>query len=222
MIAGAATAIGVFEANTDKDADVRMDLEYMLPAAIGNLLGVMFLVYLTASIPTRSTAYKLVVIFILMAGLFIEIYLTVFVETWPESIATYIVVVLNFLLRTFYILEYVQDEWAPVTWAVNSVTKAVMPPSAPSAKPPPVSDDKADRMKEILSKWDSVRSKIEKSPKGLKSDTSREAWRNIVKPSFESGTLTLEKIKEAVATLRHADDSKVSLTEFPVGGRRRV
>lgn len=111
-----ATALGMMKISEDPTGKFISDEEYIVPALVGNTLCVIFLIWLTATIPTRSTAYKLIVIIFLILGIVGEIYMTFFFTQAPAVYGTYALIVVNFLVRTFYVLEYVQDTWNPISW----------------------------------------------------------------------------------------------------------
>lgn len=116
FITTGATAMGVMEASKSTDPNSKWGEEYIIPAAIGAIFCVLFLMYLVSTSPGKSNAYKLIVIFILLAGVLAETYMTLLLnqtQTGSEVI-TMIVIVLNWLFRTFLVLEYVQQEWSPL------------------------------------------------------------------------------------------------------------
>ena len=223
FIGSVATAMGVLELGSTGNEQVGE--EYIIPAAVGNTLCVLFLIFLTATIPTRSVGYKLVVISLLLIGLVAEIYLTLYVEKMPYSIGTYFVIAVNFLIRAFYVLEYVQDSWAPITFGsttVASVTKAVEKAVAPTPSRPSQSDSDDDRKREFVARWDKIWTKIRDSPEGLTTESRKDAWESVIKPAIEEKKFTAENLKEAAAKLRHADGTNVPLASLDIrGGRKR-
>lgn len=219
FIGSVASGMGVLELGST--GDKKTGDEYIIPAAVGNTLCVLFLIFLTATIRSRSVGYKLLVITLLLVGLVLEIYLTIFVETMPYSVATYFTIAINFLIRAFYVLEYVQDSWAPITFAsttfapaISSVTKAL-----PQSRSEPDDDD---RRKEFMAKWDKIWSKVRESPEGLTNESRKDAWESVVKPAIESKKFTAETLKEAASKLRHADGTNVPVSSLDIrGGRKR-
>lgn len=135
-----ATALGLMKISEDSSSQMITDEEYIIPAVVGNTLCVIFLVWLTATIPTRSTAYKFIVILFLIFGLIGEIYMTFYFTQPPNVYGTYVLVVTNFLIRTFFVLEFVQDTWSPVSW--NDYLGAPKPAS--SGQPKPSGDKKPE------------------------------------------------------------------------------
>ena len=223
FIGSVATAMGVLELGST--GNEKVGEEFIIPAAIGNTLCVLFLIFLTATIPTRSVGYKLVVISLLLIGLVTEIYLTLYVEKMPYSIATYFVIAINFLIRAFYVLEYVQDSWAPITFstAVTKVAKTVEKAVAPTPAPRASAETDDDELRrEFISKWDKIKNKIRESAEGLTTESEKDAWRTTVKPAIESKTFTAEVLKEAAAKLKHADGTSVAIAPLNIhGGRKR-
>lgn len=160
-----ATAMGVMEASKSTDPNAKWGEEYIIPAAIGAIFCVLFLMYLVSTSPGKSNAYKLVVIFILLAGVLAETYMTLLLnqtQTGAE-VGTMIVIVLNWLFRTFLVLEYVQQEWSPlfpkaakavattVTATSTSTSTSTGTSSGPSTD---VKKELKDRVKDYVSRLD--------------------------------------------------------------------
>lgn len=197
-----ATALGLMKIGEDPSGKFMSDEEYIVPAAVGNTLCVVFLIWLTATIPTRSTAYKFIVIIFLVLGLIGEIYLTFFFTQPPAVYGTYVLVVVNFLIRTFYVLEYVQDTWSPISWndylgapkasssSSSSASSSEKKPEGEKKKPELTDDQKA--------KAKAAREKLEASIKTLKADA-----KGYLGPSINDATQAINK--EAAAG-KSADD----------------
>jgi hypothetical protein len=220
VVSSGATIFGIMQ----EGSNTVLAEDYIIPAALGSTIAVIFLIILTATIPSRSILYKLFVIVVLIVGLVAEIYLTVYVNKMPASVATYIVIVLNFLIRAFYVLEYVQDEWAPLytTPSVSEIVKQIQPQKQPQPQSRPVESDEDSLRKEFISKFDKIKNKLRDSPEGLMKDSSDEAWRTVMRPALESKTFTIEKLKEAAGKLKHDDGSPVSVSALDIrGGRKR-
>lgn len=222
-----ATALGLIKISDDPSGKFISDEEYIVPAFVGNTLCVIFLVWLTATIPTRSTAYKLIVIILLILGLIGEIYMTFFFTQPPEVYGTYVLIVTNFLIRTFYVLEYVQDTWNPVSWTdykgyIES-PKQQSKPAAPSGEKKPEGEKPKvdDKVKETKQK---AREKLEASITNFKSDpnkphdgsTINSAYQEISK-QVEAGKSADEAHKAAKALLKYKDGSA-----YTGAGRRRA
>jgi hypothetical protein len=218
MGAAVATSLGIYEASTDADpSTTTVDLKFIIPAAVGNSLLVMVLVYLTATIKTIGPGEKFFISFILIAGLVIEIYLTTYIEKMPESIATYFMIALNFLIRSFYVLQFVQDEWtrpfAPAIKAASTVLPSVATPKS-SSSPPTPKDTKS-----FVEKWDKVWQRIRDSDKGLDMKSRNDAYFSVIKPAEKEGKTTTEVIMEAAKLLKYKDGSTVDASDIKIGGR---
>jgi hypothetical protein len=218
MGASVATALGIYEANTDNDPDSKVPIQFIIPAAVGNTLLVMILVYLTSTIRTISPMTKFFVSFVLIGGLVAEIYLTTYLEKMPEAIGTYVIIVLNFLLRAFYVLQFVQDEWTrPFGVSVPTVKQfaQVVAPAA-IAKPAAPPQDKT----RLVDKWDSIWERIRDSSKGLDESSKNQAYREIIKPAREKGNLTVDIVEQAAKALKYKDGSSIDPSDIKLGGRR--
>ena len=118
FVAGTAfTGFGIFK--TSESSNRQLEESYIIPAQVLNGLTVMFLLYL-ASTSNFSASYKLFVIVVLVSGMMIEIYLTSYADREAESIASYVFVAINFLIRAFFLVELIQGEWvSPITQTVK-------------------------------------------------------------------------------------------------------
>jgi len=219
MVATVATAIGVYEANIDDDPNTTVDLKFVIPAAVGNTLLIMVLVYLTATIKTIGPGTKFFISFVLIAGLVAEIYLTTYVEKMPESIATYFVIVLNFLLRSFYVLQFVQDEWTrPFGVSVptiQEVAKVVAPESIVKPSSGPAEKDKQS----FTRRWDKIWERIRDSDKGLDMKSRSVAFSSVIRPAEKEGRTTDDVLMEAAKMLKYRDGTSVQTSDIKLGGR---
>lgn len=206
-----ATALGLIKIGDDPSGQFMVDEEYVVPAAVGNTLCVIFLIWLTATIPTRSTAYKFIVIIFLILGLIGEIYLTFFFTKPPAVYGTYVLVVVNFLVRTFYVLEYVQDTWSPISWNDYIGAPKATTPSSSGEKKPEV-DKKPDLTESQKAAADAARTKLRDSVTKFKAagnydgKTINEA-EQLIKKAAASGKTADEIHKAAKALLKYKDGS---------------
>ena len=208
-----ATALGLMKIGETPSGQMLTDEEYIIPAAVGNTLCVIFLIWLTATIPTRSTAYKLVVILFLMLGLIGEIYLTFFFTEPPIVYGTYVLVVVNFLIRTFYVLEYVQDTWSPVSWtdyqgAPKPASSASSSSSSSSSSSASSGDKKPvdDKEKEATRKITEAIKKMEADAKKVDNKSRQPAY-DKTKSEIRAGKSVDDAYKAGKALLKHADGS---------------
>lgn len=232
VIGTGVTMVGVFR--TTEMSEKHLEEGYIVPSQVLNGLTVMFLLYLTST-SSFSPSYKLLVILLLVGGMMIEIYLTSFSDRKPEAIAAYIFISLNFLVRTFFLVELIQGEWVkpfadtvrPVQNVMKEVVKDVA--AAPAAiesivesKPEAPSSEPASE-KQLRSKWDKLKDMLQAKPEGLDRDSRADAWRNVIRPAEESGRTDIKEVlKEAVAKLKDKDGNPIPLNSVDlVGGRKK-
>ena len=207
-----ATALGLIKIGDDPSGQFMSDEEYIVPAAVGNTLCVIFLIWLTATIPTRSTAYKFIVIIFLVLGLIGEIYLTFFFTKPPAVYGTYVLVVVNFLIRTFYVLEYVQDTWSPISWDdYLGAPKAAAPSSSSSSGDKKPEGDKKkpgfdEKTKEIRKKIGEAITKMKADPKAFDGTTQDKAYKAF-NAAIDAGKSADDAYKAAKAELKYKDGS---------------
>lgn len=216
-----ATALGLIKIGEDPSGKFMSDEEYIVPAAVGNTLCVIFLIWLTATIPSRSTAYKFIVIIFLVLGLIGEIYMTFFFTQPPAVYGTYVLVVVNFLIRTFYVLEYVQDTWSPISWNdyAGAPKASSSGPAKPSGESKPSGEAKAptdDKEKEAKNKLREALDKMKADPKKLDNKSMNEAY-NKLKDAIKAGKSVDEAYKAGKAVLKYGDGSA-----YTGAGRRRA
>lgn len=228
------TGYGIFR--TNEMSEKHLDEAYIIPSQVLNGLTVMFLLYLTST-SNFSPSYKLLIIFLLVGGMILEIYLTSYADRKAESIAAYVFICLNFLTRAFFLIDLVQGDWvSPITYSakpiqqaikesvVKPVEQAVKEVVLPTSQPTPKPSEPAESVwPEIQSKWDKLRDSIKARPEGLNSDTEREAWKTIIRPSKDSGRKDIKQIlREAVGIMKDKDGNPIPLnTVDTVGGRKR-
>lgn len=214
-----ATALGLIRLSEDPSGKFISDEEYIVPALVGNTLCVIFLVWLTATIPTRSTGYKFLVIIFLILGIVGEIYMTFFFTQAPTIYATYVLIVVNFLVRTFYVLEFVQDTWSPISFgdAVTAVTSNTQ--KKPDDKKPEgekkTKVELDDKAKDARKKLDEVIDKMRKDAKGIKGPTIGDSIKKF-KDEIAAGKTADEAYKSAKGILKYGDD-----TPYTGAGRRK-
>lgn len=214
------TALGLIKIGDDPSGQYISEEEYIIPAAVGNTLCVIFLIWLTATIKTRSTGYKLLVIIFLIVGLIGEIYLTFFFTEAPSVYGTYILVTLNFLIRTFFVLEYVQDTWVPVSFA-DSTMASSKPISVgqifgtlEKSESQRVPDD--DRTKDAKKKLADAIAKIKADSRGIDGKAMNDAYDRL-KGEIKSGKTVDEAYRSGKSLLKYKDGSP-----YTGAGRKRA
>ena len=159
------TMLGIMKESKSSDPNQYWAPEYVVPGSIFNGLTVLFLLYLISTAKGKSNFYKLVVVFLLLAGLTAEIYMTTLLDMTRlgDQVGTWIVVVVNWLFRAFFILEYVQEEWSPLFPAAKDIAKAVSGPAASSSSS---SSGSTDKGKELVKKWEELLVKLREANGG--------------------------------------------------------
>lgn len=233
MLGTILTGFGIFQAS--ELSDKTMEEKFIIPSQVLNGLTVMFLLYLTAT-SSFSNSYKLFIIVVLVGGMILEIYLTSYADRKPESIAAYVFVTLNFLIRSFFLIDLIQGEWvSPIVKSVKpvqavvkdtivaplqeAVKEATMPAPESVAKPE-VSEDIG---RELVSKWDKLKNSIRTRPEGLNEESTKEAWKSVIRPAKDEGRKDIKEVlREAVGKLTDKDGNPVPLNSVDaVGGRKR-
>jgi hypothetical protein len=207
------TGLGIYDANLNKSTE--WGIEYSVPSSIANVIAVIFLVFLTSTSKSHSSMYKLITIILLVGGMFIEMYLVLLVEEGPAIYVTYIVIIVNFLVRIFLVLDFIQTgNFEPLYTASTTVLPATTSDVVKVVSP--------DLKQEFVTKWDAIRKKVRDSPEGLLGESETDAWRSVIKPSRDAGKFTVEALKEAASKLKHSDGSPVAVSSLDIrGGLRR-
>lgn len=228
FIAGSGlTIVGIF--NTNDLSEKYVNDKYIIPSQVLNGLTIMFLLYLTSTNTVFSPSYKLLIIFLLVGGMIIEIYLTSYADRKAESIAAYVFISLNFLIRAFFLIDLTQSEWVkPFTNPIKPIQQAikenVVKPVEQAIQQAVVEPEKSEhRTSELTSKWDQLRDILKNKPEGLDQSSQKEAWENIIKPARRSGRKDVKEVlKEAVAVLKDKDGNSIPLNSVDaIGGVRK-
>lgn len=234
MIGTGFTLFGIFR--TNEMSEKNLDENFIIPSQVLNGLTVMFLLYLTSTNTVFSPAYKLLIIILLVGGMLIEIYLTNYADREAESIAAYVFIAINFLIRAFLFIDLIQSDWVkpftsplkpaqkivkdtvmkPIEQAIKEVTKAVQ-----EAPKPEKTEDTSG--KELQDKWNKLKEILYKSPEGLDKPSESEAWKTVVRPAKESGRTDIKEVlKEATAVMKNSSGNPIPLnTVDSVGGARK-
>lgn len=188
---------------------------YKAGAAVGTALTVFFLVYLTATTSQKTTGVKTVILTILVIGLIVEAVLMMLpIEDENVDYAKYGIITFNFLYRTYYILSYIQEPWAEITFdTINTGIKAVTP-SAVAPSSGPKGDDVGKAFKD---KWVEIRGQA-RAKYGAENLSEGEA-NSIINKAIFAGDLNKSKYSEALAALKTKSGEAVA--GISVGGRRK-
>lgn len=207
------TMLGIMKESKSTDPNQYWAPEYVVPGSIFNGLTVLFLLYLISTAKGKTNFYKLVVVFLLLAGLTAEIYMTTLLDMTRlgDQVGTWIVVVLNWLFRAFFILEYVQEEWSPLFPAAKDVAKAVSSSSSSSS----TSTETTDKGKELVKKWEELLVKIREANGGKdKIENVGEGFK-VISDARKSGSFDMAAVlASAKSKIKRKDGAPL------VGGRR--
>lgn len=233
MLGSILTIVGIFR--TNELSERHIDESLIIPSQVINGLTVMFLLYLTST-SAFSPAYKLLIIVLLVSGIIIEIYLTSYADRQAESIAAYVFISLNLLIRAFFLIDLVQGEWVkPFTGSIKPVQQIVKQnvvkpveqavkealPTAPVKESAPKVET-TDIGRDLQSKWDKLKKVIESRPEGLSVESEKDAWRNVVRPAKDSGRTDIKQVlREATEKMKDKAGNPIPLnTVDAVGGRK--
>ena len=230
------TGIGIFR--TNEMSEKTLDESFIIPAQVLNGLTVMFLLYLTST-SQFSPSYKLLIIIMLVGGMIFEIYLTSYADRQAESIAAYVFITLNFLIRAFFLIDLIQGEWiSPITQSIKPVQQIVkesvvkpiqeavkdtVAPKSEASSVKPSYDSTDATWSEIQSKWDKLKKLADARPEGLNPDSERDAWKTVIRPSRDSGRKDIKQIlREAAEKMKDKEGNPIPLnTVDAIGGKRR-
>lgn len=211
--------MGVITESKSTSPDSYWALPYVIPSAIMNVLCVVLLIYLVATLKGKSNFYKLVVAILLVSGLAAEIYMTTLLDmtNTAQEVGTWIVIVLNWLFRAFYVLEFVQEEWTPLFPAAKDVAKAASSSSSSSSG---VTDVKKELRKRFDDYKKALKDRLKAStPAGGKvpryTDDSSNAASKFISDLADPKLSDLDGAKK----LLKLDDGR-SATSVLAGGRR--
>ena len=222
MLGAAFTMIGIFR--TNQMSEKHLDEAYIIPSQVLNGLTVMFLLYLTST-SNFTPLYKLLVIIVLVGGMMLEIYLTTYSDREAESIAAYVFITTNFLLRAFLLIELVQGDWvAPITRSAKPIQQAVkdtfVKPLTEAVTEATTSEEKpsSDEISAYKDRWRSVVKDIKANNTDVDGSTIATAWR-VIDDAVKNSEFTKEHLKEALDKVKNKDGTSVS--GVTVGGRKR-
>lgn len=220
LIIGAAymNLLGIMEANTSNDKQKL--LGYIISANVINTFAVLCIIILTINSTKLSSLFKVLVILVIFLGLFGEIYLFA-TELYSKNYINYIVLIINLLIRTYYLIYYFNDSWAMFPGSnVTTITKVFERTITPKegAKVNEITDSEADAFKD---KWRSIfrqaRQKVGKE--NFDDAAMNNAWDEVINPAIAAKDYSLDRLKEAASYLR--DKSGKQITDLVFGGKKQ-
>lgn len=212
--------LGILEANTNDDQTIL--LAYIIPANIVNGLAVICLIILTINSTKLKLTYKILIVLLLLSGLVGEFYLLA-TQLYSKNYINYIVLVVNLLVRVYYLAYYFNESWAMfpgyyLTY-VKDMEKVSYPKEAPKASESVSGDSPLDLKAEFRKILKQAKEKVgDDSDSGL-NKTYQEALKEVINPAIENKEFTKEKLKEAAAMLKDKEGNSIS--GLTVGGKKR-
>lgn len=226
LLIGAAyiNLLAIYEANTTNDKDTVVT--YTVSANIINGLAVLALVVLTINSTVFTTFYKAFVILILLGGLIVELYL-IGTELYTRNYYTYIVLILNLLIRVYYLIYYFNEAWAMfpsmgtttviertvVQQPGKVIEKTILPPKAER-----VMDADADN---FVEQWKNIfRQAREKVGRDNFDEMSREkGFQEVIRPAVAARDFSRDRLKDAAGYLK--DKTGNPIRDLAFGGKKR-
>ncbi len=220
LVIGTFCTVMIVFADENVISDLYGEQYYLIGQAVSATLVVFLLLYLTATSTAKTPGYKVIIMFILLAGLIAEIILmNVSLDLENISYGKYVLIAFNFLYRAYCILEYIQEPWAELTFeGINSGIKSVVPTesSGDSSSSTSTSTDgaafkakfatMATQAKAKATDWDGIqRSKAEGE---------------ISKIIKDGGPFTKAKLEELAKEYLKNKDGTTITVDIPAGGRR--
>jgi hypothetical protein len=213
------TLMVVFE-----DKQIITDLEYteyyQAIAGVSNALAIMLLTYLTVTSTSRSDVYKWAIVTIFVVGFILEIYFTfIFTDKSYETIS-FGIIAANLLFRGYFMMQYFQEPVVMPQFQFLTKGLDIKESPAPSTEPsaPAQSDIEAYKTS-FRSLLDQARGQREDGT--LDGKTVSRAW-DIVYKGIREGSMTKDKLREAVGELKYSSDqSSVNASALTFGGRKR-
>ena len=224
LLIGAAylNLLAIFEANTTNNKDTVVT--YTVSANIINGLVVFALIILTFNSIQFSTFYKLFIIIVLLTGLIVELYL-IGTELYTRNYGTYVVLILNLLLRVYYLVYYFQDAWAMFPVATTQIIeRTVVQPTrilertvAPTTVER-VQDEDADK---FVDQWKALfRQAREKVGRDNFDEISRErGYKEVILPALSSRDFSKDRLRDATGYLK--DKAGNAIKDLVYGGKKR-
>lgn len=213
--------LGILEANTDNDQATF--LGFVISGNVVNGLAVMCLLILTATSPKFSLMYKLVLAMILLGGLVAELYL-VGTELHSKNYGTYVAVLVNLLLRVYYLVYYFNESWAmfpasylpaPSVSVIRETERVIIPPGAS------VDDITRGESEAFKERWKGIfrqaREKV--GSENLSQASIDRGYKEVITPAINAKDFSYERLKEAASYLEDKSGNKVTGLVF--GGKRK-
>lgn len=220
LLIGAAylNLLGIFEANTTNKKDTV--LTHTVSANIINGLAVLVLIVLTINSTRFSTFYKMFIIIVLLVGLIVELYL-IGTELYTKNYGSYVVLILNLLVRVYYLVYYFNDAWAMFpagtvvigqTVSAKKPEQVILPPSVEKV----IDADSENFRNQFRSLFKQAREKVGRD--NFDNSTIDKAYREVIDPAVAARDFSRDRLKDAAKYLK---DKSGNAIELVFGGKRR-
>jgi hypothetical protein len=225
LLIGAAyiNLLAIYEANTTNNKDTVVT--YTVSANIINGLGVLCLVVLTINSIEFSSFYKAFVILILLGGLIAELYF-IGTELYSRNYQTYIALILNLLIRVYYLIYYFNDAWAmfPSVGTTNIIQRTIIQPQKTIERTilPPAAERVMDEDSEIFRNqfktiFRQAREKVGRD--NFDNSTIDKAYKEVIDPAVAARDFSRDRLKDAAGYLK--DKTGNSIKDLVFGGKKR-
>ena len=180
---------------------------YKVGAAISNILTLFFISYLILTSQGRSMSYKILLVLVLVAGLVAELVLTNIFSNLSPQYPAYLVIIFNLLLRTYLIVQLIQEPWDVMTLTsgstvsavpaiVKRIEKTVLPPKAER-----VMDDDSELFKnQFKTMYRKAREKV--GATNFDDSTIGKAYKEVIDPAVAARDFSRDRLKDAAGYLK--------------------
>lgn len=219
MILGTFSMIILIFEKTNVIQKLEYEEWYKAGAAVTNVFAVLFISYLMLTSPDRSQAYKVFIVLILVAGLVAEfVFTNIFTDLAPQY-ATYIVIVFNFLLRVYTLVQLTQEPWDTLTLSSSSAFPS-FGKALESATPASVEKAQDVDATKFKDQWTAIfRQAREKVGRDNFDESSlTKARQEVIDPAIKAGDLSKDRLKAAAAYLK--DKAGNVIADLTFGGRK--
>jgi hypothetical protein len=198
---------------------------YKVGAAIANIFVVFFLSYIILTSGSRSAAYKVFMVIVLVAGFIAELVLTNIFSNLSPQYPVYIVLVFNFLVRLYITIQLIQEPWDVMTLTSGKTISATAPslPAVvqktlgPSAVEKAMDDDAENFRNQFKAIYRQARQKVGND--NFDDSAINKAYREVIDPAVAVRDFSKDRLKDAAAYLK--DKSGNPIKDLTFGGKKR-
>lgn len=190
---------------------------YKVGSALGEAVAVLILIYLTVTSVEKSISYKILIISVLLIGLVAEIIMNnVKLNLENEEYGRYAVIVFNFLYRSYYLIGYIQEPWAELTFqTVNKGIKSVTAPITGTSSSSTSSNLESTFRNKFREYKTAVKGKYSEGYDNTEAE-------KIINAAVADNEMTNAKLAEAAAALKTKSGETITGISIPTlsGGKR--